>query len=194
MALVDGLAKIVDVPAHLTWPERVALYALVLGIRPHRVLEIGTLYGGSACVISQAMDDADRGALWCIDPNPQVSPDIWSRIQHRAKMFKAKSPEGLRDIYSDAKAPFDLAFIDGDHEQAGLCKDIAGVLPILRPGGLMILHDAHFGPVDAAIRESLSMSGGHLLDMGLIVDNPQPDQINPGIFWGGLRVLCRRGS
>jgi predicted O-methyltransferase YrrM len=192
MSLLLGLERIADVPAHMTWPEKVALYALVRGIRPQRVLEIGTLFGGSASVIVQAMDDAGCGALFCLDPNPQVSPGIWNRIKHRATLYKARSPDALSQIYSDAGGPFDLAFIDGDHETEPLKRDIAGVVNVIRPGGLMIFHDAHFGPVEAGIDQAIASFGDVLWDMGLIVDGPVTDQGNPDVFWGGLRVV-RRG-
>jgi len=36
---------------------------------------------------------------------------------------------------------FDMVFIDGDHSYEGARYDIEHSLPLLRPGGILVLHD-----------------------------------------------------
>ena len=36
----------------------------------------------------------------------------------------------------------DLLFIDGDHSYEGASRDVSHWLPSLRPGGILVLHDA----------------------------------------------------
>ena len=54
-------------PALMTVSERVVLYSLIFGLRPQRILEIGTKLGGSALVIGAALDDIGAGQLVCVD-------------------------------------------------------------------------------------------------------------------------------
>src|SRR5688572_15655865 len=46
-------------PAWLTGSERLLLFTLIYSLRPERYLEIGTLQGGSALIVSAAMDAFD---------------------------------------------------------------------------------------------------------------------------------------
>ena len=47
----ESLERVLDADAELLGVERVLLYSLVFGLRPQRVLEIGTFKGGSADVM-----------------------------------------------------------------------------------------------------------------------------------------------
>jgi predicted O-methyltransferase YrrM len=143
--------------------------------------------------MAQAMDDVAHGALYCLDQNPQISNDVWNRIRHRTTLFIGRSPEELPKLYARAGGPFDVALIDGDHRTSGVLKDIAGVLAVLRLGGYMIFHDAHYEPVAIAIHEALALNGGHLVDVGMIVEGRTADRENPSVSWGGLQVLRRVG-
>ena len=81
----DNFDVLREAPILMTWPERVALYALVFGMRPERLLEIGTNMGGSAMVIAAAMTDAGIGRMICTDCRPrELGPDRapW-RTAHR---------------------------------------------------------------------------------------------------------------
>jgi predicted O-methyltransferase YrrM len=37
--------------------------------------------------------------------------------------------------------PLDLLFLDGDHSAAGIARDFALYEPLVRPGGLIVIHD-----------------------------------------------------
>ncbi len=77
-------------PVWMTGAERLALSSLIYGTRPQRYLEIGTLYGGSALIVSAAMDASgnENGKIVCVDPQPQVSSDHWQQIARRAVMVQ----------------------------------------------------------------------------------------------------------
>ena len=73
----------------------------------------------------------------------------WTRIK------KSLNSELVAEIIDDSHAPHvrekllpyagkvDFAFIDGDHSYRGLRKDIFLAKELLRPGGLMVLHDTN---------------------------------------------------
>jgi Methyltransferase domain len=42
---------------------------------------------------------------------------------------------------ADAGRSFDLVFVDGDHTAAGVEHDVTAALRLLRPGGVLAVHD-----------------------------------------------------
>jgi predicted O-methyltransferase YrrM len=46
-----------------------------------------------------------------------------------------------QEVWKDWKEPIDLIFIDGDHSETGLQRDIDGWLQFLKPGGYVLFHD-----------------------------------------------------
>ncbi len=212
MRIVDDIGQFYanpDYPTLLLPPENLLLYALVVTLRPRRVLEIGTYRGGSANVIVKALDEVARLApliatwqdalggegdnhqvadsaaescLICVDPQPDIQVD-WSALTHRATLLRASSP-------------VDLCFIDGDHRYQAVLADTFGVLPYVRPGGYLLFHDAFHPEVQSAIDEAVTSVAG-LADCGQIARFRLIDfQGTTGPVntpWNGLR-LVRVGS
>jgi predicted O-methyltransferase YrrM/SAM-dependent methyltransferase len=178
--------------AHMTGAERVLLYALTFGLRPARTLEIGTFRGGSALVICAALDDVGAGTLTCVDPVPQISPDHWSQISHRATLFAEPSPDVLPRAMASAGGPFDMALIDGHHGYENVVRDIEGVLPVLAPEAHVVFHDAHHREVAQAIDRMLVAHADALSDAGMLSTERGPEE--PGddgrpVVWGGIRLV-----
>jgi SAM-dependent methyltransferase len=46
------------------------------------------------------------------------------------------------DYFRENNQSFDLIFIDGDHDEAQVARDIKNALAVLNPGGAIVLHDA----------------------------------------------------
>jgi SAM-dependent methyltransferase len=179
-------------PAHMTSAERVLLYGLTFGLRPRRTLEIGTFRGGSALVICAALDDIGNGTLTCVDPVPQIAPEHWAQVSHRATLFAEPSPDALPRAMAAAGGPFDLALIDGDHEFPGVVRDIEGVLPVLAPEAHLLFHDAHYWEVADAIDRMLGTHADCLSDCGMLsTERTEENRSVNGrqIVWGGLRLL-----
>lgn len=164
----------------------------MFGRRPHRTLEIGTFRGRSASIIVAAHDDVDAGELICVHPNPQVDPELWARLAHRATMVSELSSESLADMAPTAALRFDLTLIDGDHSYEEVTRDIEGVLPVLADEAYILFHDAHHYEVDAAIEAALSRHRTELVDYGLMFTLEVPEAVEPGkrpVVSGGLRML-----
>lgn len=54
----------------------------------------------------------------------------------------SRTPQTLARVQSLLNGhPLDLLFIDGDHSYAGVKSDFANYSPLVRPGGLIVLHD-----------------------------------------------------
>ncbi len=130
-----------------------ACYQAVVGLRPARVLEIGTARGGSLYLWTQAaVNDAvivsldlPGGAyggayLECRAPFYQA----FARPGQSLTLLRGDShkPESLTRVTQIfAGKPLDFLFIDGDHTYAGAKADFLQYGPLVRPGGLIGFHD-----------------------------------------------------
>ena len=100
-----------------------------------QILEIGMFTGYSALMMAEGLPD--DGHLVTCDVNPEV--------EKIARAFFAKSPHGRKievrmgpalDTIQTLKGPLDLVFIDADKENYPQYYD--AVLPLLKPGGLLV--------------------------------------------------------
>jgi predicted O-methyltransferase YrrM len=176
-------------PALKVMSERVVLYGLVFGLRPRRCLEIGTHRGGSALIIAAALDDLGEGTLSCVDLAPQIDPEDWRAMAHRATLFSAPSSPGVfHEMAEKAAGRFDFALIDGDHSTAGALRDINGMLGVLEDSATVVLHDAHNDEVAQAIRLAVENRESGLTDCGMISTEKSFDAAQD-VYWGGMRML-----
>lgn len=148
------------------------LFSLAYSLRASTAVEIGRFKGFSTLALASAFRLLDSGwkdkpemharpemdyasyeaakerRLWSIDPVPQ--PDVPLLLQ---RLGLEKYVEYVNCRSHEAKFPMgvDLAFIDGDHEYDAVLGDVLRLEPVMRPGGLMVLHD-YFGPYETAGR------------------------------------------
>jgi glycosyltransferase involved in cell wall biosynthesis/predicted O-methyltransferase YrrM len=182
---VPGFNRVFTAPAQLRMPERVALYSLIFGIQP----QIGSAQGGSAAIVCAAMNDTGSGRIACVDPAPQIRPELWSEISHRCRMFEGASPGILATAHKEMGADFDFVLIDGDHECDAVRTDIDSVLPFLTEQAYLLFHDAHHEGVKTAIHEAVSMSP-QLIDCGLVSVEPTVLQENgKSVAYAGFRLV-----
>jgi cephalosporin hydroxylase len=178
-------------PVWMTPAERLILFTLAFTLRPARYLEIGTLHGGSALLVATAMDaTATSGTLVCLDPNPQIAPEHWARLQHRATQLRGFSPDALPEAQRTAGGPFDLVLIDGDHTGAGVLRDATGVLTVTSPGSHILFHDCFNPDVAGGIEEFFRGHAGRVHDVGPLTREitHEPDHNGVPTVWGGLRL------
>lgn len=107
-------------------------------------LDIGTAGGGQTKFLRDYFS-AEKTIVVDIGQHPDFQQ--WNRIK------KLVNSEIILEIIDDSHSarvrqkllPFrgqvDVAFVDGDHSYRGLRKDIFLTKELLKPGGLMILHD-----------------------------------------------------
>ena len=128
------------------------LLLLVRAESPQRVLEIGTANGGTLYLLA-----------WASDGNAHVvSLDVRGYDPLRVRMYAGfgRGTQRLDVLRADSQLettratverlfgnqPLDVLFIDGDHSYDGVRSDFERYAPLVRPGGLIALHDIVEGP------------------------------------------------
>lgn len=111
---------------------------------PRTVAEIGTQFGGTNFLLSQAI------------PTVTTMVGVDLLVQNRARLQTFRRPEQRIHLLNgssqdDAMAarvasalsghPLDLLFIDGDHRWDGVVSDFLRYRRFVRPGGLVVFHD-----------------------------------------------------
>jgi len=139
-------------------------------------------------IIVAALDENGSGKLACVDPKPEIKPEHWQTVQHRARLFEASSPQILASAANALGGLFDFALIDGDHSREGVIRDVEGTLPLLARSACLLFHDVHHEPVASGIKEVLRKHPNQLVDCGLLSVQRTPDP-SPAVFWGGLQML-----
>jgi predicted O-methyltransferase YrrM len=129
------------------------LWALVRTLEPKSVLEIGLDTGGTFFLWTRAA--APDALLIAIDTRPAGKLGRWSPFQLSRRSF-ARGNQRIRlllgrDSHSEetvgtvrsilANGRLDFLFIDGDHSYAGVRADFELYAPLVRPGGIVALHD-----------------------------------------------------
>lgn len=122
------------------------------------VIELGSDYGRSTIALAStasvvfAVDwhKGDGHAGW-----RDTAPDFITNITryHVRNKIVAMIGEASLALTRLALGVFDLAFLDGFHEEATVERDIDLIWPLLKPGGVFAFHDytvPHFG-VKAAV-------------------------------------------
>lgn len=149
------MTRFADVPmppaaAYQNLTEIGSLWELV-ATRPHaRVLEIGSLFGGTLWYWShlpkiETLVSVDLPSDWA-----QVRDGVSEARSHWAEWFSPRVE--FIDIEADSQdpktveaasmcGPFDFAFIDADHSYAGVRADWLGWSHLIRPGGIVAFHD-----------------------------------------------------
>jgi predicted O-methyltransferase YrrM len=165
-----------------------ALAALVIGLRPRTIVEIGVWMGGSAIPMLLALKKLGAGKLVAIDPwDPAASvvgetPDNatwWGNVDHDRAYLRfvermreldlSSYCEVLRKRSDDCLPPdaIDLLHVDGSHtEQA--TRDVARFCPLVRTGGIAVLDDVdwHGGHVSRGVALARSMGFADLYPLG----------------------------
>jgi len=176
-------------PSDMGVTDRLLLFALVRGLRPTHALEIGMRWGGSARIITNAMEENGEGALVGIDPETDAFRVPAAELHGRYTLIRGYSPEAIPKAMATAGMEnFDFVFIDALHTHDAVKKDLAGVLPYLADGAHIILHDTFHQGVNQAVEEFVAASES-IVDCGFL--SRDPSFLGP-VGYNGLRMLRHR--
>jgi len=96
-------------------------------------VEVGTFHGASACAASTNADIVHTIDIF--DWKPKVYDN-----KKNIKFFKGTSVDYVSNGPSRSD-PIDTLFIDGSHEYDSVLKDCETLIPLVKPGGIILFHD-----------------------------------------------------
>lgn len=120
------------IPGWLTDSEARCLYAHAAG---RWVLELGTASGRSTVCLAQS-----AAHVTAVDVADQTDAAEWVRRYGLADRVTFRRGD-VAEVVPTLTGPFDLIFIDTEHDAASVTRDIEASLTVLAPGGLLAFHD-----------------------------------------------------
>lgn len=124
--------------------ELTALLEEVKALRPLRVLEIGVYRGGTLLAFALATR-VDATILGVDDFSQKVRP-LALRNPFEVIEGDSRDPEVLEQVKMRLKGPVDFLFIDGAHDYQTVTNDVNMYVPLVRPGGMVAMHDVSGNP------------------------------------------------
>ena len=190
--LGDSIERVCHAPAEQLVSERLMMFSLIVGLKPKRVLEIGTHWGGSTEIICSALDLNDEGKMVTVDPDPLMADFVKVSTANRAHSLVGYSPDAIPEAIAILGGAPDFIFIDGDHTYEGVKRDFIAALEVINKPGNILFHDSHFYEISDAIDEVIASSPHALVDCGtLTAEKASENRTVNGrsVDWGGLRLV-----
>lgn len=165
-----------------TGREQLAKVLSELGYRSG--IEIGTRHGGSAKIWCEAIPGVD---LTCIDPyiggmsrTQKHQDDAYQNALKHAEEFGFKL---LKMTSREAASRFepesvDFINIDGDHRFDACVVDLVEYVPLVRPGGMIMMHDYCTFKQGGVMKAVDAYTHCHRLDPWYVTRDPEPT-----VFW-----------
>ena len=141
------------VPVYQDEGELNRLLDLVRELKPKKILEIGSLHGGT---LWYWMHTAPGAEIVSVDSGVQAFDGRFEDIEYARKnlwgewaketgctLTQYRGDSRSRETVEGARqhAPFDFVFIDGGHKYNEAMSDWQNYWPMLREGGLLAMHD-----------------------------------------------------
>lgn len=152
-----SLSRFADVPeppteAHQNLVEFGALWETVAAGPHARVVEIGSLYGGTlwywsflprieTLVSVDVPSDAAHVAVAVREARKSWPAWLADRVTFVDVHADSHDPATV-DVVRDELGTIDFLFVDGDHTYEGVRADWLAWSPLVRPGGLVAFHDS----------------------------------------------------
>lgn len=112
--------------------------------KPKRVLEIGCWDGGT---LREWLTQGTPDIVVAVDLEHRNAGAYAEWTKHATRLVLAtgqsQDPPAIETM--QRHAPYDWVFVDGDHGDWGVMTDVLNVSPLVRGGGLLILHDIQGG-------------------------------------------------
>lgn len=181
----ERVGVVYNEPSDMCETDRLMLYALVRGLRPARALEIGARWGGSARIITNAMEENGVGKLAGIDPMTSQFRSNPKDLHGRYTLIEGYSPKAIPFAVEKLGGQIDFVFVDGLHIYDAAKADFEGCLPYLSSGAHVLLHDTYHQGIDRAVRDVIA-NNPKLFDCGFITRNPK---VRLPVSGQGLRLV-----
>jgi hypothetical protein len=144
--------------------DAVVYYSMIRRLKPRRIIEIGGGY--STCIANKALAANQSGRLTCIEPFPE---DRLNGGKLGVQLITKRVEEIDVSFFSGLDAN-DILFIDSSHTVkfgSDVCYEILEILPTLKPGVLVHVHDIFFPhdyPAEWLLQRRLALNEQYLLE------------------------------
>lgn len=131
--------------AHIEKEVGRSLYGFVMLTQPRVVLETGTHYGYSTCLIAQALKNIGNGGH-VITLDPLVTHHLWegTDLEPHITWLNVTSQEFSKELERRTDHCFEMLVLDSDHHYNTIMEELILFDRFLIPGGHMFFHDALF--------------------------------------------------
>jgi predicted O-methyltransferase YrrM len=180
----ERVGVVYNEPSDMCPTDRLMLYALVRGLRPERALEIGARWGGSARIITNAMEENGAGKLAGIDPLTSQFRASPKDLHGRYTLIEGFSPKAIPAAVERLGDKLDFVFVDGLHIYDAARADFEGCIPHLAEGAHILFHDTYHQGIDRAVQDVIARGG--FVDCGFITRNPV---VKSPVSGQGLRLV-----
>jgi hypothetical protein len=139
-------------------------YSLIRHLKPQRIIEIGGGY--STSIAGKALTRNGEGSLTCIEPYPEERLAV---AELSVELIRKRVEEIDVDFFRCLEAN-DILFIDSSHAVkfgSDVCYEFLEVLPVLKPGVWIHVHDIFFPhdyPAEWLIDRRLALNEQYLLE------------------------------
>lgn len=135
-----------DHPRYGRW-----MHAFIKYYKPEIVVEVGTNAGGSAVGTARALSENGHGRLVCIDNGlgrPKSFPDTARKnilktglAEDRLELICDDSHSALSGLANRLKGKVGVYLVDAAHTFDAALADIEDGLGMMKPGGMVLVHD-----------------------------------------------------
>jgi predicted O-methyltransferase YrrM len=133
---------------------------------PGAIVEIGAWEGRSTIALANAARprqvvsvDTWAGSPGEVSADLAADRDVFAQWQSNVATFTAGNVRpvrmGWREFLAGHTEPIALAFIDAEHTRKEVAGNIAALLPLMAPGGIICGDDAHHPPVQEGVGDAL---------------------------------------
>lgn len=175
-------------PTDMCVTDRIMIYALVRGLRPEHVLEIGVRWGGAARIIANALEDTGRGYAIGIDPETKAFRVSPSDLHNRYRLIEGSSPEDVPAAVELLGGVVNFVFIDALHTHDAVRSDFEAVRPFLADDAHVLFHDNYHQGICLAV-DSILDEHPEFSDCGILTRSPA---VEIPVSGQGLRLI-RKG-
>ncbi len=141
--LVDALALVESVPGWLRPEDAEKLYKLAHDTSGP-ILEVGTYRGKSTILMALAAKEAGHEmVLYTLDVDRAAQRAAMAEAQARGVASMIVFVRGTLFAFAQAYPQLrpNLTFVDGDHTEAGLLRDLEVLESLVPSGGFLLFHD-----------------------------------------------------
>jgi predicted O-methyltransferase YrrM len=142
-AHANAAELVADIPGWLRPEDALKLYELAY-YAPGPILEIGTYRGKSATLMAMAARDSGRSTLVVsVDVDPSGLREAAAAAAAKGVRDRLLLVRGSAEAFLASNDGFrpSLVFLDADHSEEAVARDLRTLEPHVPRGGLLLLHD-----------------------------------------------------